>query len=346
MTSTAAAVVAITVGITAVISHSRDASSTHHDPPVTQPSGELSPLEWAQGLPSGASPTLAYILDGTLHQGNITVPVPGDQAELIGATASGWLVFQETDNRQGLPAQTGYGVLTRTGEFQKLPPDPYQGSVQVQALSPDGTTFATGGALIDLRTFQVVGRTPTDAYFAATWTTRGLLYFDSDNKTWLWNQGTAAVRVDASSFTDVARDAPIAVTDRQSGCGRVTQIRGDGTLKDLYIGCDATTPMTVSPDGRFALTKSLDVVDLNSGEAVGALGIPAEVAKKSDWFGWWESDHSILFSLEGQPGSRNILGDATGSRPAVIVRCEVASESCQRAGPELSLDPSTALELK
>lgn len=341
----AAAVVAISVGVTAMASHDRNVRSTHDNPPVTDTSGDQTPLEWARALPEGAPPTLAYVLDGTLHQGDTTEPVPGDQSEVIGKTQDGWLIFKESDNDQGLPARTAYGVLTASGEFKELPTDPYNGSVQVQALSPDEETFATGGALIDLRTLHVVGTTPDDAKFASDWTTAGLLYLDSDGKMWLWNQGSPAAPVNAS-FIAVARGAAIGVTDPQSGCGRVTQIDSDGMLQDLYTGCNDNAPLSVSPDGRFALTQGLGMVDVDSGAVQATADIPGEVVAK--WHGsvWWENDHSVLLSVLGPPAGRDQCGRANGPRPAVIVRCDVSSMTCQRAGPELWLDPSATLALK
>jgi hypothetical protein len=342
----AAAVLAISVSITAVAAHDRDPSSTHDIPPITDTPGDQSPLGWARRLPEGASPTLAYVLDGALHQGDTTVPVPGDRAEVIGDTVGGWLVFKESNDQHGNPTRTAYGVLTASGVFKELPADPYQGSVQVQALSPDGNTFATGGVLIDLRTLHIVGRTPNHARFASNWTTAGLLYLDGDNLWRLWNEGAPSVPVDAASFTSVARDAAVAVTDKQGGCGRVVRIRQDGTLEDLYTGCDDSAPLSVSPDGRLTLTWGLGIVDVDSGASLGAFDIPADVAAKWHGWAWWENDENVLLSVVGSPPWRDQVGDANGSRPAVIVRCDLSSMTCQRAGPELVLDPSTSLDLK
>jgi hypothetical protein len=345
----AAAGVVIVAGATALASHDRDNAGRPNPPPVVTTGDHQSPLAWARSLPEGAPPSLAYILNGALHQGNTTVPVGSQYAEVLGHTGEGWLVFEEDDDQQGIPADTRYGVLTPSGEFQELPPDPYRGSVQVQALSPDGRTFATGGALIDLRTRQVVGKTPSNARFASDWTTKGLLYLDSHHEAWLWNKGSAPVPIDASSYTSLARNAAVVVTARHAGCGRVSAIQDDGSLQDLYTACGDHAPISISPDGRLALTRALGIVDVDSGSTLGRIDMPAEVAVKW-WRGitglWWENDHTVLLSAIGSPPWRDQVGEENGYRPAVVVRCDVSSLACQQAGPELSLDPSTALDLK
>jgi hypothetical protein len=343
-----AAAAVVVAGVTAMVSHDRGSSGIPNPPTVT-PSDPHSPLAWAHSLSAGPPPSLAYILDGTLHQGQTTVPVPGDDAEVLGRTDGGWLVFEEHDDQQGIPTDTRYGVLTSSGKFEELPPDPYHGSVQVQALSPDGGTFATGGALIDLRTRQVIGKTPSNARFASDWTTEGLLYFDSHGKTWLWNEGSAPIPINASNYTSIARDAPVLVTVRQTRCGHVAEIRDHGSLEDLYTGCGNDAPISTSPDGRLAITRGLEVVDVDSGSVLRRIDMPAGVATK--WWHkvrglWWENDHSVLLSLVGSSPWRNQLGNENGRRPAVIVRCDVSGQACQRAGSELSLDPSTGLDLK
>jgi hypothetical protein len=340
-----AAVLAISFGISAV-AHRQDPASTHDNPKVSDTSGDQSPFSWARGLPEGSPPMLAYVLDGLLHQGDTTVPVPGTQSEVIGEAQGGWVVASEYDDKQGTPIRTAYGVLTASGEFTKLPSDPYNGSVQVQAMSPGGNIFATGGALIDLRTLQVVGRTPENAQFASDWTRAGLMYLDSHQKMWLWNQGKAAVPVNGS-FIAVAKNAAIGVTAPQSGCSRVTRIRDDGTLQGLYTGCDDNAPLSVSPGGRFVVTQGLGVIDVAaSGASLGPLDIPAEVAGRWHGLVWWENDNAVLLSIVGSSRWSHQFGKANGTRPAVIVRCRLSSMLCQRAGPELSLDPSTWLDLR
>src|SRR4051812_5100113 len=88
-----AAVMSVAVGVS-VVAHDRRAPGSQV-PPVTHTRGERSPLGWARGLPAGAPPALAYVLDGTLHQGTTTVPAPGEQTEILGDVDGGWLVFRE-----------------------------------------------------------------------------------------------------------------------------------------------------------------------------------------------------------------------------------------------------------
>jgi hypothetical protein len=240
----AVAVAAVAVG-TVLVAHDREAPGSHQ-PPVTDTRGNRSPLSWSRDLPEGERPALAYVLDGALHQADTTVPAPGDQTELLGRTGDGWLVFREDNDAQGLPTHTAYGVLTASGAFEKLPGDPYRGSVQVQALSPDGLTFASGGSLIDLRTHKI-GRTPPRARFASEWSTAGLLYQDARGHMWLWDEGADPVPVDIGS---IARGAPVGITYLEGTCRAVSRIRAGGTLDRLYEGCGEVAPVSVSPDGR------------------------------------------------------------------------------------------------
>ncbi len=103
--------------------------------------------------------------------------------KLLGRTDGGWLVFEENDDNQGIQQTPATASSPPSGSSSNYLQNPYLGSVEVQALSPDGTTFASGGALIDLSTRQVIGKTPSNARFASDLDYRkACWYFDSQQR--------------------------------------------------------------------------------------------------------------------------------------------------------------------
>lgn len=307
--------------------------------------GPSSAMAWAMRLPAGAPSALAYISGGFLHAGEQTIPVPGREWEVIGRTVGGWLIFVGHLDEHGLPTRSSYGVLTPTGEYQQLPGDGYRGSAQVQALSPSGRLFATGGTVLDVASSGVIARVPKAAQYANLWGTQGLIYLDRGNRPFQWIPGHRPVPLE-SDIVSVATHSAAAVTAASGGCASLVQIAPNGSFHQLYRGCGTRTPLSVSPDGHLAVTSRLHLVDAATGAITDPLNLPATVAAGWNRDVWWEGNNTVLFPLFGQALSRDDQGQIDGPRSAVLVRCTVTTGTCQRAGTRLQLSPSEDLQLR
>jgi hypothetical protein len=320
-------------------------SSTPSDGTASAPSN-ADPLEWARSLPEGAASRLDYLAGSVLQSGELSVPVPGDfdQAEFIGSTSQGWLIFVEHWDKAGIPTQTSYGILTPDGQFEALPDDPYDGSPEVQVLSPSGELFATGGALINLQSRSVVGQVPDNARYASQWTAAGLEYLASPGgPSWLWNPGEPPIQLGAT-LEGMAADGRRALTAPQGGCTEIVDVGADGSLHTAYRACAADEPISLSPGGTYALTRNFSVVDVDQGTVEALTGVPDRVIQRG--WAWWEDDTHLIVPAESPPASRTADGAASGPRTVILVRCSIATAECARASEEFKMPYWQYLDLK
>lgn len=339
----AATAIAVIVGVS-LLPPVLTGSSTQTDGTASPAPSNADPLEWARSLPEGSPSRLAYMAGSVLHSGELSVPVPGDvdSAELIGSTSQGWLIFVEHLDKAGMPTQTRYGILTADGRFEALPDDPYGGSPEVQALSPSGELFATGGALINLTSRSVVGQVP-DARYATEWGAAGLEYLATDGPSWLWNPGQKPMQLGAS-LERLAANARRAVTTPQGGCAEIVDVGADGSLHTAYRACAADQPVLLSPGGTYALTRNFSVVDVDQGTVEALAGLPDRVVQHGA--AWWEDDTHLIVPAESPPASRTDDGAASGPRTVILVRCSIAPAECERASQEFKMPYWQYLDLK
>lgn len=316
------------------------------DAPQPHPTVSQYPLDWAKSLPTGAPTELSYIAHGALHSGNLEIRLPGDWSGLYGKVRDGWLVAVGYYNNRGIPVNGAYGVLTANGAFERLPADPYGGGVQVEALSPDGRLFAEGGALVDVDRRTVVGQVPDNAFYSSEWTDAGLLYHDwtrpGENPSyWLWNPGSAPIRLAADLRWEVTTSARTWLTT--NGCRQLVQLQVDGSLTPVHPTCIEHRPLSLSPRGTYLLTRDFNVIATEDGSAEPFAGIPEEVVQ-GGWV-WWEDDDHFIVSAEGTDSTRGRMGDPGGPRHAILVRCSISTHDCERASSKFTLAASDQLDL-
>ena len=323
------------VGASLVFLDGSENSLPEPDPPRLS---EVDPIMWARELPRGPPIRLAYVVDSDLHVPGKGTLLPGEAGAAIGKTSAGWLVAVERatePRRGGQPVVTLYGILTAEGRFEPLPRDPYHGSPGVQALSPDGELFAMGGALVDVAQRRVVGRTPEDALIASQWTAIGLLYLRGlDASSWLWRPGSRPIQLPAIVW-GIAATAPVGLMSSRDGCANVVQLAADGGFDVTYEGCSAgaSSPVSLSPSGAYALTADLGVLDVDE-EIVTPFELPSSGISGPDQLAWEDNDHFVL-PVESR--------ETTTRDRVVFVRCSIATNECERAGDEFTKSASEAI---
>jgi RNA polymerase sigma factor (sigma-70 family) len=323
----AAALIAL-VGAGLVYLDGSDDSLPEPDPPAFV---EVDPIGWTRQLPQGPPIRLAYVANYRVHVPGrrAPLPLPRDVGMIVGKTSAGWLVTVNRTIRPrkgGLPVVLQYGLATAEGVIERLPQDPYHGSPAVQALSPDGQLFAMGGALVDVAQRRVVGRTPADAIFATEWTPTGLLYMNPEGaSSWLWQPGSPPTRLPVRVW-QTAETEPVGLTASRGDCTSVVRLTADGGVDVVYDGCasDASSPISLSPDGAYALTADPGVLDLDEG-IVTAFELPMNGIAGE--LGWEDNDH-FVFPVESRETDKRDR--------AVFVRCSIATRECERAGPEFT----------
>lgn len=313
------------------------------DAPRPGPTMSQYPLDWAKSLPVGSPTELSYIAHGTLHSGDLEVPLPGDDSGLYGENRDGWLVAVEYHNDRGIPVDGAHGVVSANGKFERLPPDPYDGAVQVEALSPDGRLFAEGRALIDVDSRTIVGQLPDNAFYSSEWIDAGLLYHDrTENPSyWLWNPGGAPIRLDADLRWEVTTSGRTRVTT--NGCAQLVQLQADGSLTPIHPACIEHRPLSLSPGGTYLLTRDFHVITTADGSVEPFPGIPEEVVRRG-WI-WWEDEDHFIVSAEGTDSTRGSMGDPVGPLHAILVRCSISTRECERASDRFMLTASDQLDL-
>jgi|RhiMethySRZTD1v2_1073278.scaffolds.fasta_scaffold17500_7 hypothetical protein len=329
------------------------------DAPRPHPTSSQYPLDWAKTLPAGPPTDLSYIARGVLHSGDLEIPLPhfkpapdslpGWWYGLYGKTRDGWLISVTRYNRQGMPGDRTYGVLTASGSFERLPSVLAKGDAQVEALSPDGGLFADGGALIDVDSRTVVGQLPKNAVYASEWTDAGLLYNGWPNAInrvtnpsyWLWNPGSAPIRLDADLRWEVTTSARTWLT--ANGCRQLVQLQADGSMTPVHPTCTKHRPLSLSPRGTYLLTQDFSVITTGDGNAEPFAGVPEAVVQRG--VVWWEDDDHFIVSAEGTDSTRGSVGDSGGPRHAILVRCSISTYECERAGNKFMLAASDQIDL-
>jgi hypothetical protein len=181
-------------------------------------------------------------------------------------------------------------------------------------VSPDGTSFTGGGAILDMRDLSVAGRVPGEAEILVAWTPVGIVYYAEDGHYRLWREGEDRITLGSDpGVFDTGSDLAV------DQCGTITRLGADGTLTRVSPHC-VLGSWSMSPSGRWVVTPALTLVDVATGQTRDLADREVSPAHRYQRV-WWNGDDSVLFR-EGD----------------WLVRCDLTTFSCERAaGPEKGL---------
>jgi hypothetical protein len=325
-----AGAVAVVLAVGAVLLPQRSPSG---EPPATgsdDAPGSVQGDRWVMSLPTGASPRTAYVAGTTVY-------LPGHVVRLrqyvdvtpIGEAVAGTVVLgRQTE------VSSEYLLIGSDGHSRAIAAGTANGATGA-AVSPDGRYLAHGRDIMNVSTLSEVAHLPHDAVEVTGWTSAGVAYLDKDQREWLWEPGGQPWRLDHLVWFP----GPTSVGVRLSGeCPRVVLVHSRDDLTESANRCAAADILTVSPDGRWLLTKDLQVIDARDGStrwlAHGPLAGPTATSEGTVW----EDDTHLLASVP-------VAG--TSSYPGVeaLVRCEVSTGVCERATGQIETPGSHSVEL-
>lgn len=291
---------------------------------------------WLGTLRSGAPrpdelkvPYLDY--GGTRHE--IT---EGNTPELLTPTSHGWLVaWHPTGFTGAADPSTVLGLLS-SSRWRLTRLD--SGVLGGAAVSPDGRSVAyarlspvtgTGTVVVrDLATGAVTATSPrVDGGEVLGWGPAGVLARSNGHGdgTWdirLWSPGGPWRTIAHAETAQAARDArTVLVLNGQ--CGQVLSVGSDGRPVQMWQGCGEHRPLSgaLSPDGHWALTRTLELVDVLTGTVTPLPPPRARPVPASD--ATWESPDAVLVTV--------MTKSAPGEPVPVSLRCRPTTLACQIA---------------
>jgi hypothetical protein len=304
-------------------------------PGQNQPSGEgaeaISAGAWADQLPRGAEPDVAFLAGTILHLANgAAVDLEGD-AGLIGQTVAGVVVLVEgTDERGHFVSR--YVLVEDDGDVVDMPVSSLRGgSAQDELVSPDGRYFTSGGPVIDKATGDIVDEMPKEAIVLEYWTPSGITYLARGGAYYLWQLGGTPQRLDGFPG-GYPNGTDIGLRRQQGGCTDVVRIDPTGRVTGVGQEC-LPQLFAVSPDGARGLTTTLEVVDTATGTTT---RIAEQPISGIDRIGgtYWEDEDTVLIPI---PGTRTDTG--------LLVRCDLQNFTCERATDSFPVDPGEPVQL-
>lgn len=341
MTVAAVAVVVATGALPLSISQESDPTENVRDTaPPTEPAGEaerIDPFDWAQSLRRGADANAAYVSDGVLYAGEARLSLPGGtrQGTVLASVNDGWIV--SISPGQGR-SQTG--LLSALGDFTPFT-DVGAGQTMVFALSPDGTTAAVGDAVIEVASGERIGSVPQNAYIARGWTHYGFVYLDRNYDSWLWEPGLEPRRI-GPQYTTFTPDG-VGFMPKHGGCSTINRMRPDGDVEETMQYCDAQIA-ALSPSGNRAFTLAGTVISVPDGDVEATFPVPGgfeRLMAVDDYTTVWENEGTVLIAITNDNGTGYVQ---VGPRRAVIVRCTVSTETCERASDDIN-EPRGTLQM-
>lgn len=316
----AAGGVAVVLGVGAlVVPH----GSSDDEPPAHRgdgTTGAVPAATWVGTLSEGDPPGVAYVGGTTVHLREHVLPF-GDEGYVevdpVGQTVVGTVVLGTR------PDGSADAVLIAPDTTTQVVATTPTGGVRGAAVSPDGRFLAADGRVLDLST-SATSRLPRDAVAVTGWIPSGVTYVDRHRREHVWLPGDQPWSLDRLVWFPGHTGAGIALSGR---CPLVVTVDGPGDVRESPRRCAAKDVLTVSPDGRWLVTKQLGVVDVADGSTRWLAGGPlAEPAAMSDGSTW--SDDAHLVVAVPLPGP-----DPVDGRGA-LVRCDVTTGACDRAtGP-------------
>jgi hypothetical protein len=266
---------------------------------------------WVDSLPEGEPPSVPYAVGSTLRlPAGAAVPLEGDDVEIVGVTHRGTMLFLEGE---------GHVWVEPDGTVADQPDEQWAG-VQDAAVAPSGRWFASGRAIVDLRSGSVVAELPRDAAVITGWTRRGLVYTDRVGREFIKPVRAPGFRI--RPYVWFPGRAPVGLT-RWHGCWSVVRVNDDDDRSRWQRVCDTAGALTVSPDARWVVTRDLGVRTVR-GRLHGHLaGAPLRVVGPP-LAAYWTSKREVLIAL-----------------PGAVVLCDVRDLACERA-----LDREAVLPLR
>ncbi len=285
--------------------------------------------QWIEGLARGANTSVPYVQGDDLRVGDSVLPLGVHNASYAGRLESGgWLVMLEG---------SGPAVIAVDGTAHALPASEPQ--LQNAAASPDGTQLVYGSSVRAAGTWETVAAVPDDAVTIVGWTTRGIVFNDTENRSWLWDLSGPPSALD-QHLVAVSESGDAGITRLSDDfCASVVNLRtGDTTLE----GCDADAPVALSPDGTITVTAGLGV---SSPAGTSRLREGSDMVV-NPWAIDWESPDVFVFGvLTGGDTNPGPLDGRPAARTGYVVRCSVADGQCERASDRLRVAANDDLVL-
>ena len=291
-------------------------------PPVTgddDTPASVRPGRWVTSLTAGEPPRTAYVAGTTVHVSGHVVRLDG-YAEVapVGQSVVGTVLL---GRRTG--GSVAYLAVGSDGGVRVLATGP-AGGVRGAAVSPDGRYLAHGGDVMDLTTLTDVARLPQAAAAVSGWIPSGVVYLDEGQHEWLWAPGGQPQALDRPVWFPGPTSAGIGLS---GACPQVMLVDGPDDVSESARRCAAGDVLTVSPDGRWLVTKRLLVVAAGDGSSRWLAGGPLTSPNASSEGTAWEDDTHLLVSVP-------TAGTAAVDGVETVVRCDVVTGACERAtGP-------------
>ncbi len=297
------------------------------------------PGDWAASLPRGENVRAAFAVGQTLYAGDLSVQItspdvkpPSTSITVYGPAGDGWLATVLDFGARDVRPQIG--IIAPDGTFTPLPDQPRASLVSPLVVSPDRTQLAVGPEVRDVGTGEIVTSFPHPDAFAVAWLDEGIVYTtDMGYKTrmWIWQPGSEPE--ETFLFEAASTRGGIVVT-ADGDCAGVGPL--DAAPSTYQRICEGRV-LSISPQGERVFTETFTVVDVASGE-VTTLPVPRFDRPRMSYYSlltlttFWEDEDHVVMLVPG--GNQAIFS---------FVRCEISTNTCERASDELhGDDPSDA----
>jgi hypothetical protein len=322
------AVVSLAVGL-----HGRGAGATNSADPTSSATGLTGPrvasntpidaFDWLRSLPKYPDPpTFAYLAGSHLSQpGGDTTLKNASAATLIGESKAGAVVNMVQGDLGG-QFTAGFFLITPNGDTSLLA-DSKVVTAQGSLVSPDGSDFTNGARVLDITSGRRVAAIPDDARYLIAWTDAGITYENADGNFVVWDP-TTGNSVNLSSNPGEFLPGSSFGLRQVAGCSHVVELAVPGKRDEtVFTSCEEKL-VTVSPDGRYALTDKLEVVDLSDGSLTKLTNQSIELPKATHF--QWGSDDLVALAVPSAENHSGIIdNDTTQSSLGV---CGVEPGSC------------------
>lgn len=345
----AAGAVAVVVGVSVAATLS---SSPGGDPAPgvsTSPSGDSSGSDrpttssltaWGDGLPRGRAPEIAYLAETTIYlPGAAVTPLETADAEIIGQTVAGLIVFVEDNNAAGVLTGSRFVRVHDDGTtFAMQTPTSVAGAAREALVSPDGRYFTNGHQVVDKSTGAVVAEVPDEAQIMVSWTSVGVLYTARGQQFYLWRPGQEPTAVrgfpgDYTAGTDVG------LRRGGDGCTEVVRIDRAGEVSRVGAEC-LPDLLSVSPDGSRAVTTDLRAVEVETGETTSLSETPLDHLHGFLDVHWLGDDEFLVSVPASFDTGVTVPGDY-----ARLVRCTITAHSCESATDAVHIGDNEGVRL-
>lgn len=296
-----------------------------------------SPSDWAATLPRGEDVRAAYAVGQTLYAGDSSVPITGPYIKptssitLYDPAGDGWLAtVLNFGDRAEFDFRPQNGIIGADGTFTPFAEQPNAMAVPLLA-SPDGTRFAVGPDIRDMATGAIVESFHIPDANAGAWFDEGIVYSTTEvgageTKSWIWRPGSDTVEI-SSEGSGVSVNGTAFHND--GNCSSIGPLTAAVATYERI--CEGPV-ISVSPSGELALTESFRVVAIASGEVT---ALPVPDFERGYWTSgplgattYWEDDGNVVVEIPEPPPAGGAIGFS-------YVRCQISTESCERASERL-----------